>query len=36
VLNAAGLIEDLVKLPGNKFENLTKTKPGFSSIWIND
>lgn len=33
---AAATTQDLSALPGNRFEDLKHTKPGFSSVRIND
>lgn len=36
IINAAQSTHDIAMLPGNRFEELKHTKPGFYSIWIND
>lgn len=35
-LNAATELRDLSVLPGNKFQSLKETKPGYYSIRVND
>lgn len=36
MLAAAGTTQDISALPGNSFEHLKHTKPGFYSVRIND
>jgi proteic killer suppression protein len=36
IINAASATRDIAALPGNRFEDLKHTKPGFFSIRIND
>lgn len=36
ILAAAKDTRELRALPGNNFESLNKTKPGYYSMWIND
>ena len=36
ILNAAHSTHDIAALPGNRFEDLKHTRPGFYSVRIND